>query len=242
MNKLLPHSDIEILARVAQRRALNHKIQQEEINDYRLALDQYVAEQLDAAGIDKTLLSDNLSREVIFNSLKQNFVYTQTPENATKMANMRAQANSVLPDTIKSEKWSTGDCGCTVQRIYHKDTPEDAQTFHKQNCSEHLDLNIEELHDTINEETHRRGNMHRFLHENFQGILTETAANGAIVDKAGNAIKFSWEGKGKERILVIDTPGVTLTNQQKKQITDFSTGLFGKKNIKGVDTELVKVK
>lgn len=242
MNKLLPYSDIEILARIAQRRAMNHKIQQEEINDRRLALDQYVAEQLDAANIDKTLLSDTLSREVIFNTLSSQFQYTKTPENIAKLANMKAQANAILPDDIKCERWSTGDCNCTVQRIYHKDTPENSQTFHKVNGACHADLNINDLHDTINEETHRRGNMHRHLHEAYVGIISEIGPDGAIRNKNGVDIKFTWEGNNKERILVIDVTGAVLTTKDKGDIIASANRLFGKKVIKGIDTELVKVK
>ena len=243
MNKLLPYSDLEILTRVAQRRAMNHKIQQEEINDYRLALDQYIAQQLDAANIDKTLLSNVLSREILFNSLKENFQYVPRPENIIKIDAMKSQANSILPDSIKGEKWSTGDCGCTVQRIYHKeDGPGSSQTFHAKNCSEHLSLLIEDLHDTINDETFRRSSIHRFLNDNFVGIISEIDASGVTKNKEGVDIEFTWEGKNKERILVVDVKGVVLSNQDKQEIVDFSKATFGKKVIKEKETELVKVK
>lgn len=189
MNKLVPFSDFEILARVAQRRALKHKIQQEEINDQRLALDQYIADQLDAANIDKTLLSDSLSREVIFNALKQNFVYTQTPEHITKISNMKTAVNEILSDSIKSERWSVGDCKCILQRIYMRNTPEDAQTFHAIKCNSHEEIEtIDELHDTINVEVRKRSLSH-FVIENISKDIS---------------VNFTWEGKNKHRILIID--------------------------------------
>jgi len=243
MNKLLPYNEFEIMARIAERKSLNYKIQQEEVNDKRLAFDQFVQEQMDINGIKKELLSNELSREVIYNTLMFKFKYIQTPENITKLANMKKEANEVLPDFIKSEKWSTGDCGCTLHRIYHKDFPEDMQTFnHKNGANCHPDLGMEDLHDIVNEETHRRGNVHRHLHENYDGIITETDSNGQRKNKEGVDIKFTWQNKNKERILEVDVVGALLTSQQKTQIEDFSDLKFGRKLIKNQQKKLVIIK
>lgn len=241
MKKIVPYTDIEILAKIAERRALNYKIQQEEVADKKLALDQYVAQRMDAANIDKTLLSDPMSREIIYEGLTQDFEYIPSSQHLQKIQQMKNKVEQILPSHIKAERWQPGDCGCTVQRIYDKNNTSDVQTFHKkngQNC--HPDLGIEDLHDTIQEETLRRGKTHRFLIEQFEDIFMKIDADGNKQFK--DNLQFEWEGTGKDRILVINNTDGSLDKTKKNVIRQFIITEFPKKQMKDQIMDMVKFK
>lgn len=213
MKKIVPYTELEILARVAERRSIKYKIEEEKLNDKRLMLDQYVAQRMDKAGLDKTLLSDPLSREILFNAFKKDFNYVRSQESEQKIQLLTTKANNLLPDNIKSEIWKPGDCKCELHRIYDKNNPTDAQTFYKHNGDCHKNLTLEDLHDTIDEETTRRASIHKYIEENVGNIN----------------ISFEWEGQDKDRIMIINDKGM-IDNQKKQLIKQQFENAFSKKN------------
>lgn len=224
MNKILDISDIEMLARVAKRRALNFKIHQEQENDKRLEFDQFIANSLDEAGIGKEILSDPISREVIQNGLKTKFKYKQSKANENKIKQLKREANEVLSDELKAEIWKSDDCGCVLQRIYHPDNPFDSHTFDAVKCESHKDLNMVDLHHTINEETLRRSEIQRHLHNNYEGIISERKEDNSLKNKDEVITEFKWEGQGKERILKVKLSGVddNIKNEINSSISELS--------------------
>lgn len=220
MKKIVPYTELEILGRVAERRAINYKIEEEKLNDKRLALDQYVSQRMEAAGLDKTLLSNPLSREILFNTFRKEFNYVRSPESEQTIQTLIDKANNLLPNNIKSESWKPGDCSCELHRIYDRNNPLDVQTFFKYNGECHKNLSIEILHDTIEEEVNRRALIHKFISENIANI----------------DVSFEWEGKDTDRIIIINDKGMfSLQNKQliKQQFKD--TFIQKNKNGKSVD-------
>ena len=234
MNKILNESSVSIAVRVAKGAALYRRIQEEKANDKRLAFDQYIGEQLEAAGESKTLLSDPYTREVLEKQFLPTFQYQESAQTISKLAAMQAEADAILPAHVASERWATGDCQCVLERIYDKrDMENTVQTFKALTCPAHHDLTtLEEVHDTIKKETLQRGALHRHLMENFEGVLTtkkaginpETGKEYAPEMKEGVEIEFEWEGTGKNRVPKEKVKGAELSLAQKAAVKTFRDG------------------
>lgn len=233
MNKILNESGVSIAIKVAKRAALYRKIQEEKANDKRLAFDQYLGDQIEAAGESKTLLSDKHVRDVLEKQLSPGFVYQESQETVDKLAALQAEADALLAPSIASERWATGDCKCVLERIYDKNDMENTvQTFNAKTCAAHEGLTLEETHDTIAKETKMRGALHRHLMDNFDGVLTtrkpginpETGKEHAPEMKEGVEIEFEWEGTGKNRVPKEKIKGAELNARQKEMVASFRMG------------------
>lgn len=232
MNKIINESGIKILARVAKRAALYRQIQEEKANDKRLAFEQYIGEQLEAAGESKQILNDPQARSLLEKSLQDSFVYVQSAESISKINALQEEADSYLPPNIASERWATGDCQCVLERIYDKNDMENTvQTFNAKPCAAHQGLTTEELHDTIKKETKERGELHRFILENLvgtvstkkQGINPETGKEYPLELREGIDLSFEFTGTGKNRSVQHKLKGIELNQIDSQKIISFRT-------------------
>lgn len=237
MRRIIPGTDAEILARVARRRALNERAAQAEQAARRKALRRHIRQRCVALGIDVSLLDDDAASSTLMHSLAVDFVYAPDPDDEAAIDAAKAEARAVLSDTIKSERWTVGDCGCVLERVYHRDTPEDSQTFNTAPCASHAGMAIDALHDTIEDETLRRSSVHRYLHEHHGDVLCATSEEGALVDLP-DAISFAWEGQRRKRILRVRAPA--LTPAQRDALIAWADATFGRREIGGVETSIVQ--
>lgn len=240
MRRLIQGTNAEILARVARRRALNGRIAREEHAQRRKALRRHIRARCEELGIDPALLDEEASRDALTRALADGFVYTPEPEDAAAVMALRTQAAAELADTIRSERWATGDCACVVERIYHADTPDDSQTFHAQPCAAHAGMALDALHDTLEDETLRRARVHRYLHEQHTDVLCTTGPEGETVERPG-VLSFAWEGQRRKRVLVVRLGAGLLSAAQRQAVVTFADATFGRKQIDGVEASLVKV-
>ena len=240
MRRLIQATDAEILARVARRRALNGRVAREEQQARRKALRRYIRSRCEELGIDVALLNDDTSREALTRALAQGFTYAPAAEDAAIIGALRAQSSEALSDSIKSERWATGDCQCVVERIYHRDTPGESQTFHAIPCAAHAGMALDALHDTLEDETQRRARVHRYLHEHHSDVLCAVGPDGEIIERPG-AISFTWEGQRRKRVLVVQLGAGLLDAEQRQALVAFADTTFGRKQIDGVEASLVKV-
>lgn len=209
MRRLIQGTDAEILARVARRRALNGRVAREERDAKEQALRVHVAARLRESGIDESVLDDQATRRAMMDAYRPRFVHTPTAAQRAKLDAIKALARAELPDEIKSERWSVGDCHCVLQRIYYRDTPDDAQTFHAVPCAAHESLpSLAALHDVIREETLRRGRTHRFIDHMVPGI----------------EVRFVWSGSGSSRLLGVVA---AMTAEQASTFRQWAAQEFG---------------
>jgi len=203
-------SDAEILARVAKRRAFKMQAQAAEREAHAKALDAHVRAKCAELGIGADVLEHEASREQLTRAFKGSFRPSLDLASAGKAAVHRMCAAQELPDCCKSERWATSDCQCVVERVYHCDCPEDSHTFHAEPCAAHAGMSNEELHDVLEEETRRRGGVHRWL--DAEGIDC-------------SALSFAWSGSGASRTLIVQ--GVAL-GERTKDFAALVDGLSGK--------------
>lgn len=221
MNQIVPYSDSDILFRVSTRRGLYKKINQRKRTLRKQAIDAFLVSKVQQLQLDATVLDDPESKKAFFRAFKKDFVMPDISADGA-LVQFESAAENTLSANVSSESWTVGDCGCVLQRVYI--LPMDSQTFHAVPCSNHAGLNNGELHDTIEEETIRRGSFHRYLIEVFGDRLLETDSQEM---KSGVNIEFRWEGTSPSlRKVIGKITGITISPGEVISVNSWADSSF----------------
>src|SRR3990172_7992893 len=112
MNKTIDLPNSEIIVKVAERRrllALNAMLLQAE---RKMQFDVF---------LDEFMLTNNLSpslREYIKEPMEDLFNYMPSVDMLAANEVRRQQAYAILPENIKTERWTPDPCGCKLNALY----------------------------------------------------------------------------------------------------------------------------
>jgi hypothetical protein len=242
MNVLFPGlSSDEIAVKVMQRAAILRKVAmndgEDRERDYRAFRDQYrqrpeIAAMLNnpaftGLGVDITEQLDSIVRP--------QFLYAPGAEFLASQAALRTAAYDIIPENIKTERWSKHVCDCVLHAAYDKNNhAASIQTFDLQPCASHAGLTMEKNHDAVHGEMSRYGAVYRTLlgidtPELNLGlsIAADASPNAALKFKDGVDWSPSWSGTGKDRVLHVEIVGAVLPDARKNALRTNMNALYG---------------
>jgi hypothetical protein len=133
--------------------------------------------------------------------------------------------------TIRTTRWTTDTCGCTVDYTVDDSQPPDSIVPSLSNvvskCSFHSSLPTDnDVWDTLKEENPRKNNALQHILDNGPTSLFDVVGTSRML-KQGITFNFSWSGTAPNRVLTVSFTGVTITTAQRNTAQTFLNNKFG---------------
>lgn len=132
---------------------------------------------------------------------------------------------------ISTQNWTPDTCECTIEEKHNPSDQNYKIQFSKviKKCSVHQSISDEELYgilyDNPDGENKRKNLIHKLLLEDDTLQLSEekTKPNGEKYKDFKQGISYNWSfnGNGKDRVLVVEVKGVNLKQSDKDKIKTY---------------------
>ena len=145
----------------------------------------------------------------------------------------------------KLQTWKPDTCNCKFEEEYDNEDSTVPMTCTKviEKCQIHLSIADEDLYGVIyanaDGENKRKNQMHRILlgydeikDLGLEEVKVDENDRESVNFKKGIKYIWSFEGDGKDRVLVVDVKGAVIDAPQKKLIQSLCNKRFGKNKVK----------